>query len=367
MDKRLVGKWINEEWGEVFNIFDETPPRMKLTFKESGHFNFEPNCVYEKDGWFCFEINDDEHREVYRLKADSERLCGCCVQFGREREVEYIKISDTPEDGEYRYHPFEIYLPDSDKTRLEVLREHAEFDRNKEETYGTEYALYEEVPPILEKYGYSSYIDGIDKSTDCIVFKIFDFVCDHFGHNGQNGRGDSSRLEGLIGFCETNGMKTNCRGLAMILSAILRLNGIKARHITCMPYENPFSDCHVVTDCLMPSGKRIMLDPSFRLWFTDENGEYVSLPELRERLINGEELAVNKDASYNGGEVDLTYYRNYMTKNTFRFSRGTYFADGYDEGGRQCVALVPINYDMGVFSDAEKKQFVYNDMKFWEM
>ena len=30
MDKRLVGKWYKEEFGETINIFDEDPLRMKM-------------------------------------------------------------------------------------------------------------------------------------------------------------------------------------------------------------------------------------------------------------------------------------------------------------------------------------------------
>ena len=52
MDKRLIGKWYKKDMGETINIFDENPLRMKMSFTSSGYYNFEPNCVYEKDGFF---------------------------------------------------------------------------------------------------------------------------------------------------------------------------------------------------------------------------------------------------------------------------------------------------------------------------
>ena len=82
------------------------------------------------------------------------------------------------------------------------------------------------------------------------------------------------KITDIIEFCERNDNKTNCRGLAILLASLLRLNGIKAQHITCLPYEDPFDDCHVVVDCLLPSGKRIMLDPTWRLFLKDKDGEY---------------------------------------------------------------------------------------------
>ncbi len=120
---------------------------------------------------------------------------------------------------------------------------------------------------------------------DSLAFKLLNFVCDHFGHNGTKGLGSGRTMTDLIEFCEKNEYKSNCRGLAILLASLLRLNGIKAQHITWMPYEDPFDDCHVVVDCMLPSGKRVMLDPTSRLYYKDKNGEYVSLPYLRELLI----------------------------------------------------------------------------------
>ena len=31
MDKRLAGKWLHEEKGEILNIFDEYPYRLKMS------------------------------------------------------------------------------------------------------------------------------------------------------------------------------------------------------------------------------------------------------------------------------------------------------------------------------------------------
>ena len=163
-------------------------------------------------------------------------------------------------------------------------------------------------------------------------------MCDHFYHNGSIGLGNDRTITGLIRFCETHDGRMNCRGLAILLAAILRLQGIRARHITCKPYEEPFDDCHVVVDCELPSGERVMLDPSNRLYYTDTAGRYVSIERLREMCVSGEALIPNADASYNGGPFDAAENHKYMTKNTFRFNRGTKFADGVDDRG---VDLIP--------------------------
>lgn len=181
--------------------------------------------------------------------------------------------------------------------------------------------------------------------------------------------GAGRKIIDIIEFCEKNRNKTNCRGLAIILASLLRLNGVQAQHITCMPYEEPFEDCHVVVDCLLPTGKRIMLDPTWRLYLMDKNGEYISLPELRGLLIADEPFFANSSAGYNGTGFDKEFHWDYMTKNTFRFARCTLNKDGTD--GRtetsRYIELIPKGYPTENFPEWRKPDFVYNDIEFWRI
>lgn len=363
MDKHLIGKWYKEELGETLNIFGEKPPRMKMSFSSSGHYHFEPNCVYEDGADLCFEINDEHYRMVYHVHYEDgdDSLCGYYTQFGNKTDVKYVRISDVPEDGKYRYMPTEIFVPKSEKTRLEILREHADYQPGGEKIGESSYELCAKAPDILKKYDFDSYFEGISPDSDEIALAVLAFVCDHFGHDGCSGLGKNRTIEGQIRFCEEHNGKANCRGLAILLAALLRLKGIKARHITCMPYEEPFEDCHVVVDCELPSGERIMLDPTSRLYYTDKDGKYVSLRHLRRMLIDGEELFPNKDASYNGGTFDAEYNQNYMTKNTFRFFRGFTFSDGIDE---HLIDLIPLLY---VKDQIKGRAFTTDEDEFWKM
>lgn len=369
MDKRLVGKWCCEEQEEVLNIFDETPLRMKMSFGSTGYYNCEPNCVYEKDGYLCYEINDEYYRMVYHVKYADGCLEGFYTQHGKTTPIKYKKLGNVPEDEPYRYAPTKIVVPPLDKPKIEILKQYAEYDRSK--TYGctNEFVLGGDIPQILEKYSYSEYLKGLEPATDEIAFKLLDFVCDHFGHNGSGGAGSGRKITDLVSFCEKNDGKTNCRGLAILLASLLRLNGIKAQHITCQPYEEPFNDCHVVVDCLLPSGRRIMLDPTWRLYLKDKEGEYVSLPRLRELLLADEPIFENPTAGYNGQPFAKDYHRDYMAKNTLRFSRCTLNKDGIDgqtEHSRY-IDLIPKDYPTENFSEEEKADFVYNDVEFWQM
>lgn len=369
MDKSLVGKWYKEEMGETLNIFDEVPLRVKLSFTSSGYYNFEPNCVYEKDGYLCFELNDEKNRMVYHVKRDGDGLKGYYTQFGKEVEICYKRLSDKPEDAPYRYVPVQINVPQTGEKRIDLLRQYGTYDRSRGESYDTAYVLGGELPPILEKYGFSRYFKEIDLKGDGAVFRMLDFVCDHFGHNGTGGLGAGRKIEDIIDFCEKHDGKTNCRGLSILLASLLRLISVKARHITCMPYEDPFDDCHVVVDCLLPSGERVMLDPTWRLFLKDSEGGYVSIERLREILSAREPFYANEGAAYNGKPFDAEYYRDYMVKNTIRFSRGIFYENGSEEedSASRRVELVPAKYPVGRFGDSEREKFVYDDIAFWRM
>ena len=159
----------------------------------------------------------------------------------------------------------------------------------------------------------------------------------------------------------------------MILANLLRYNGIKAQHITCYPYEEPFNDCHVVVDCILPSGKRVMLDPTHRAYLLDKNGEYVSLPDFRRLLLAGEEFKFNSTAKYtgipsgDGDDYELTVddYREYMSKNSIRYSRDMVNADGRDEWN--CVVLYPKSYPIEKIGYGDDCLLTTDEKAFWNL
>ena len=365
MDKTIIGKWQGNAFGEVINIISVTPLKIKISFNVTGYFNTTPNCVYEKNEYLCYEINDEYNRMIFHIKYNRGKLEGYYTFHEKNFDIVYEKISDIPDDKPFEYNPQMIIVPTTNKTRIQVLREYSDYDKNIKYNIVNTYSLNENIPEILRKYNYYNYVNDLKNTDDKIVFSLLNFVCNNFGHNGTNGLSTDRKISGIIEFCERNNQKTNCRGLAILLASLLRLNGIKAQHITCMPYEEPFEDCHVVVDCLLPSGKRIMLDPTYHLYYKDKNNEYVSLQHLREMLIAGDQLFPNKEASYNGEKFYEKYYIGYMTKNTFRFGRFTLAKDGVDWETKDSkyIELVPKFYNNKKLNEG----LILNDEEFWKM
>lgn len=98
-------------------------------------------------------------------------------------------------------------------------------------------------------------------------------------------------------------------------------------------------------DCFLPSGARVMMDPTYHLYLRNAQGGYVSLPELRRMLLTEGELIPNEQVCYTG-KVDYPFhieeYRSYMTQNTLYFQRSLNSADGFDTDVP--VYLFPLTY-----------------------
>lgn len=250
--------------------------------------------------------------------------------------------------------------------RLELLRKYGGYAPGPEpEQYQTVFALNRKAPDILLEYDYSTYAGRASADEDDFAFAMLDFVCDHFKHGGNVRLPRDHSMAGIIEGCRKTGGATNCRGLSLILAELLRMNGIRARHVTCKPYEEPFTDCHAVVDCCLPSGKRIMLDPTYRLYFVDEKGGYVSIARLREGIISGENLYPNTAASYNGEAFGYENYREYMAKNLLRFNANLRLDDSQPDGPDTEIELVPAGYTTEGFP--KRIKFLTDPAVFWNM
>ncbi len=260
----------------------------------------------------------------------------------------------------------QIVKPIPEESRIEILKKYSEYDTDVEsKKYPATFVLNNKIPDILLKYDYLKYSGRPRANEDDTVFSMLDFVCDHFMHDGNICLPRNLSMVGIIEGSEKIGLKTNCRGLSLILAELLRMNGIKARHVTCKPYEEPFSDCHVVVDCIMPSGTRIMLDPTYRLYFTDDNGQYVSIAQFREGIIQGVDFHPNSKASRNGGEFFYDNYKEYMIKNLLRFNTNYILDDSIPDRKATEIELIPKGYTTEGF--AKKVRFVTNPVAFWNI
>ena len=176
MNKHLIGKWYKEEFGETLNIFGGNPPKMKISFSASGHYNYEPICVYEDGEDLCFEINDERHRMVYHVHYEDGNLYGYYTQFGKKTDVKYKRISDVPEDEEYRMMiPIEeieasyryLYGPDAVPNHHNIEEESQGFAFE----YDPDNACYH-VPFTTVSANYVPVLDTLKRRKDTVTVRV---------------------------------------------------------------------------------------------------------------------------------------------------------------------------------------------------
>ena len=386
-DKMMCGKWISEEFEineSYVRIFlhieqPETEVTVKLSF---GNDSFENTAFYVEysDNMLYFFHNDKSHRAEYILTIENDDLIKCkfsvknCWGYkGKfEKDIDFTRLEKLSEE-EYKKYSASNRIRTRNENKIELLKEYAEYgDIETDVKFIYKFDERENILDVIEKYNLDELVK--DKSDVETAITLMNWFCKRYRHgNPPGGLSNTRTLQGIMEFADKNKGRTNCRGLAIALTQLIRGFNIKAFHITCMPYEEPFDDCHVVVCVYCESLKKfIMLDPSANLYLKNKDGEIISVEELRDILINDEELFANEGCTNWGNDGQMTMfdeYRNYMAKNLIRIDR--YNVNGYGtDGGDGCVILIPRKYmenEAKIFDESTQKNFITSRKSFWQI
>ena len=147
---------------------------------------------------------------------------------------------------------------------------------------------------------------------------IGEFVADNIPHDNQKEYPKYVNAIGLWEYTKTVAPAFNCRLHSILTYELLTAAGIKARYITCLPYDRNDNDCHVVNEVWLPeTGKWVMIDTDMKRYITDRKGNLLSLAEIREHFINDKKVVVYYN--FDNPISKITYYHAYMAKNTYWF------------------------------------------------
>lgn len=220
---------------------------------------------------------------------------------------------------------------------------------------------------VREYFKLDSVAGNCDELTK--IRKILTYIHDKIRHDGTqaNPRGDRNAIN-YGSACKDGAHSLNCRGMATVLNECYLAMGIKSRIITCLP-KRFFSDCHVINAVYSETlGKWLWIDPTNNAWVTDDKGNMLSVPEVRERLRAGLPVQVNDEANWNNERKVETedYLYSYMAKNLFYIECWTRYGFNTESDKN-----IPVNYIMlqppGCKSNAmlEGSIAVNDDSCFW--
>jgi hypothetical protein len=255
---------------------------------------------------------------------------------------------------------------------LEILQQAGGYEKSNTVELPT---FYYETPENGRMKDVRSYfkLDSIAGNGDEIskILNIMYWIHDNIRHDGSNyALAEFSSID-LYHYHKATGKGIKCRHLAIALNEMYLSMGWKSRYVTCLPKDENDPDCHVINCVWVDSlQKWIWIDPTFAAYVKDENGTFLSISEVRERLIGGRPLVLNEDANWNN-EVKLTkedYLYNYMAKNLYWIQVPVYSMfnpeSRYRNNVNQYVSLLPIGYTR---SNMENMGTITHDPEyFWQ-
>lgn len=183
------------------------------------------------------------------------------------------------------------------------------------------------------------------------ILNLLHWVHNSIRHDGNNYANCELDAIDLFNYYKATGKGVNCRHLAMVLNECYLSMGIKSRFITCLPKDSTDTDCHVINSVYSETLKKwIWIDPTFNAYVKDENGNFLGIEEVRDRLIDGRPLVLNEDANWNNEKKQTkeNYLYNYMAKNLYwlNCSANSKFntESRYRYSGETYVSLVPSDF-----------------------
>lgn len=199
------------------------------------------------------------------------------------------------------------------------------------------------------------------------IKNLMTWVHNRVRHDGNSSNPSPRNAIDIVSVCDTEDRGVNCRMMATILNECYLAMGFKSRFITCMPKEY-ISDCHVINAVFSKTlNKWLWMDPTFNAYVSDENGNLLSIAEVRERLRSDKPLVLNEDANWNN-ETKQTkeyYLDSYMAKNLYWLT--TTLHSGYnietDKTTGGYINLFPSGFSTSYDTNGI---ITTNDKLFWE-
>lgn len=183
------------------------------------------------------------------------------------------------------------------------------------------------------------------------IIRLLQFVHNTIKHNGGNFALCEFDAIDIYNYHKSTGKGVNCRHLAIALNEMYLSMDIPSRYITCMPRSADDPDCHVINSVYSSQLKKwLWIDPTFNAYVKDENGNMLSIAEVRERLITGKPVVLNEDANWNNQtpQTKEHYLDYYMAKNLYWFDCLVHSQfnpeSRYRKTGNRYISLKPVGF-----------------------
>jgi len=371
------------EFGEKFEIL------FKKIFEDYEKKDYLAGEKLTNEVISLYNLLSKENQENYKeIQANMYYQLACLfsLQYKKDEAIDTLKkaielgwknYSHTNNDSDLD----NIRNDQEFKTLLQDLREISDYHYilmgsegyQKADTTGLPHFTYEDVSSSnLKSLRKFFNLDSIAGEGDEIsqILNLLKWVHDNIRHNGNNFTFCEFDAIDLYNYCKTTGEGVNCRLLAISLNEVYLSMGFKSRYITGMPKK--LGNAHVINCVYSTTLKKwLWMDPTMNAYWRDENGNFLSIEEVRERYIEGLPLILNDDANWNNErkETKESYLDNWMSEYLYWFScpiNSRFNPESpYRNDDQLYINLCPLGYERSILPNV--KSIATNDAAyFWE-
>ena len=287
--------------------------------------------VSETDIEFFLDINDVDY--LVNLECGEGELVGSYRIINQEIPLHFTKVSNAYEFSE----PYGV-IP---QQHIELLRKNHSYER-KQPAVKIIYELNnQDTLNFLCEIGIETE-NKHDFSTVKELLRQFSAKIHQDGVNYTHCKehGTIAQIKRSL----SQNSFTNCRGMAIIFSGILRAYGFKSSYVTCLPYSQSDKECHVVCEVYIEElDKFIFIDPSTQVCLM-KNDEVLNLLEIREYIRNNEDISYYRGTPNIVEAFDLIGYLGYFSKNIFQFVKCINNCEEKESTEDNSICFVPLEY-----------------------
>src|SRR5215218_4044611 len=246
--------------------------------------------------------------------------------------------------------------PKKDVDYLAILKRASVYSKEANDSFPkfTYQSSKEPALAALRKHFNLDSIAGFGNEASRII-NLLHWVHNTVKHDGQHESGIKEiNANSILTSAMERHVGVSCGELATTLNDCYLAMGWKSRKIYCFPKDSLRidHDSHVINIVYLSSKKKwVWMDPTNDAYVMNEQGELLSIEEVRERLISGKPLLVNPDANWNHkSSTEKPYYlETYMAKNLYRFYCALRSEYDYETWGRNkrvvYVYLFPLDHN----------------------
>ena len=289
-----------------------------------------------------FNQLSEEDQEVYKYYFHANNYYNLACMYSLQKQNKKAVEAFEKAVNMYGYHDYSHAKTDTDLDNIrnekrfialmETMREKGDYPYvlrqagkyQQADTTGLPRFTYEEATNSnLKNVRKFFNLDTIAGDGDEIskIFNLMAWVHDNIRHDGNNFALCEFTAIDLYNYHKSTGKGINCRHLAITLNEIYLAMGFKSRYVTCMPKDSTDPDCHVINIVYSNTLKKwVWIDPTFNAYWKDENGNLLSIEEVRERVIDERPLFLNENANWNKEPQTKEKYLSYMAKNMYWFN-----------------------------------------------